>query len=81
MLVQPLPIFRSEESFSTHVLRWFGFPAFAADQAMMRPLSNDTITYQKRIYCQYNSSAYAAFVAERIGSDKLFGLRTFSYQG
>ena len=61
----------ARKNFSTRVLRWFGFPAFTADQAMTRPLSNDTITYQNRIYCQYKLSANTAFVAERSGSDKL----------
>jgi hypothetical protein len=62
------------------MLRRFGFPAFTADQAMTRPLSNDTITYQNRIYCQYKLGANIAFVAERIGSDKLIHLCTFSHR-
>jgi hypothetical protein len=62
------------------MLRWFGFPAFIADQAATRPLSNHTITYQNRIYCQYKLGANTAFVAERIGSDKLIHLCTFSHR-
>jgi len=30
---------------SNHLLKWFGFPATWLDQAMVRPLSNRTVTY------------------------------------